>query len=495
VSKDIFKFYIPADIQKAYDESGKEVMKFKGIASTGEKDSQGEWLDPSGMDFSQFKWVNWNHLGSKDSATIIGEPTKAVITPKNELDVEGILYPEVAMAQTTWNLMKALQNSPSGNKLGISVEGKVVARASNDKKSPLYNRITKSRITGIALCPIPINGGTWADIIKGEMHEDLQEEEYDEETKKAMEANPSLTKESVEGDKERGKDAILKKSDVAVFAYENISQDTEIIKSFNQLVQKISIMNKKEITADTIKKAMDILSITENVIEKGEGGKPSNNDDDDEMDSEEIEKAKMLSKKMKDEGKEEEEVEKSLRKKGYNDTFIEKAMDGLFTAASQSNSVTAELRKSFSDIESMIVKSADATATRFGAIGDLFEKTFGVIDSLVEKLEKSEETHEIVSNLNEKLSKVLNFNPGPRGVQAKSYSEKFEKSEDGVMTFNLSSDKDRKALGDKLEEIAKSSNDDSFLQAASDLEISKSIKGDIITRLATQHKVEIVKES
>jgi len=112
VNDNKFKFFLPADIEKATSDKGVEVMKVKGIASTANTDSQNEALSPSGMDLKDFKWINWNHHGSKDPSTIIGEPTKAEVTKSNELYIEGVLYPEVPMAKTVWGLMKALK-SPS----------------------------------------------------------------------------------------------------------------------------------------------------------------------------------------------------------------------------------------------------------------------------------------------------------------------------------------------------------------------------------------------
>ena len=49
-----FSIWCPVEISKAKDKAGNEVMRLGGIASTIDKDSDGEFLDPTGFDIDPF---------------------------------------------------------------------------------------------------------------------------------------------------------------------------------------------------------------------------------------------------------------------------------------------------------------------------------------------------------------------------------------------------------------------------------------------------------
>ena len=55
MNKNNFNFWTPVEITKGKDESGKNIMKLGGIASTFDEDADGEFLDPNGFDISDFK--------------------------------------------------------------------------------------------------------------------------------------------------------------------------------------------------------------------------------------------------------------------------------------------------------------------------------------------------------------------------------------------------------------------------------------------------------
>src|ERR1700748_2388955 len=171
-----FKFWVPAEIEKGKKDTktGKDKWKFKGIASTADVDTDGEVLQPEGFDLSYFLsdgFVNWNHQSKNNPSAIIGEPTMAQIVPEG-LYVETELYQDSAVASSVWDLGKILDSSSSNRKLGFSIEGKVMARDPNDDK-----KITKAKITGLAITPSPKNKSTFADIVKGNVFEG--EWEYD----------------------------------------------------------------------------------------------------------------------------------------------------------------------------------------------------------------------------------------------------------------------------------------------------------------------------
>lgn len=165
-----FKFFIPeVDIIKSKNEKGEEKLFLKGVASTTEKDTDGQILDPSGFDLSFFKnagFINWNHLSKTDPSMIIGEPYVAKITPNNEFYIEAELY-STDLAKKTYDLAETLKKDSNKRKLGWSIEGKVIEK---DLINP--NKIKRALVTGVAVTPSPKNGGTWVDILKGNNFDD-----------------------------------------------------------------------------------------------------------------------------------------------------------------------------------------------------------------------------------------------------------------------------------------------------------------------------------
>lgn len=167
-----FKFFVPLEFEKAKDKEGNEVMKIAGIASTNDKDSQNEILEPSGFDLKKFLskgLINWHHQTKNNPEAIIGEPTKAYIKD-NKMYLEAVLYSDSEMAQKVYKTAQTLEKSSGTRRLGFSIEGKPVERDPFNK-----SRITKAEITGCAITYAPINGKTLASIVKGE----LEDEDYE----------------------------------------------------------------------------------------------------------------------------------------------------------------------------------------------------------------------------------------------------------------------------------------------------------------------------
>jgi len=165
--KDRFVFWMPCEIEKGgkSDKPEERVMRLKGIASTNDRDSDGEVLDPDGFDLSFFKssgMVNWHHQAKDRPMANIGEPEKAEIQPKG-LYVECLLYPGSPLANEVFDLAELLEKNSKTRRLGFSIEGKVLERDPLDD-----NHITKSKITGLAVTHIPKNPATLCEIMKGE---------------------------------------------------------------------------------------------------------------------------------------------------------------------------------------------------------------------------------------------------------------------------------------------------------------------------------------
>lgn len=274
---DKFNFWCPIEpIKKATDEeTGEPVMRIGGIASTVDQDADGETLDPSGFDIQPLKesgMVNWHHQAKNSPAAIIGEPSKVELRPEG-LWIESDLYASSPMANEVYELAKTLEENSKTRRLGYSIEGKVIKRASNDKKSPLYNKIVKAVITGVAVTYMPKNPHTFVNIIKGQVDADgievdLEEEDDNAEErggkteKKALttESGAALMPESVDGQPKK----TFSKSSVMECIFKDIPNITiPNAQGVYTLIKNISVMNKrKSITSEDIEKAYDALGIT-----------------------------------------------------------------------------------------------------------------------------------------------------------------------------------------------------------------------------------------
>jgi hypothetical protein len=173
--KNDFRFFVPLELVKGKkDTNGKQKIGFKGIASTPDKDSDGETLLPEGFELKYFLnngFVNWNHQAKTNPGAIIGEPTAAEVRPEG-LYIETELYADHPLAQQVYDLGEMLSKRKGNRKLGFSIEGKALERDENDPKI-----VKRVKLTGVAITPTPKNTTTYADLIKGESCD--QEWEYD----------------------------------------------------------------------------------------------------------------------------------------------------------------------------------------------------------------------------------------------------------------------------------------------------------------------------
>lgn len=169
-----FKFFSPiSEIIKGKDASGNEEYRVKGVISDASEDSDGENITPEGLDFEDFAFINWDHR--KEPKYIIGEPDKVKRLPNGATLMEGRIYPDSEVGQQAVQLMKILKGSKRGNKLAWSIEGTVLER---DLINP--QKVTKAKITAVALCPTPKNGNTWADLIEKGFNGETSYQEKDE---------------------------------------------------------------------------------------------------------------------------------------------------------------------------------------------------------------------------------------------------------------------------------------------------------------------------
>lgn len=141
-------------ISKSDDEKD-DTWYISGYASTDAVDTDGEQIEPEGIDYSWFKdngWITYEHL--HNPASIIGEPLEdGIQTDGHGLHLKGFLYKGSEKAQEIWNLSKELQKEPLSNRsMAFSVEGQVKDR---DPVNP--NIITAMNLTAVTVTTHPAN--------------------------------------------------------------------------------------------------------------------------------------------------------------------------------------------------------------------------------------------------------------------------------------------------------------------------------------------------
>lgn len=186
MSNDKFNFFVessvPEDIYKAAinkkDDSRYDNMIVEGIASTSDKDKQGEELVPDGYDISSFLaegMVNLEHFTSRKGGAEwwIGHPIDARVR-NNEFYIKAKLWKGQKHAQDLWDTLLAMKKNKVPRKLGWSIEGSKLETDPINKK-----RITKAKINHVCLTFSPVNANTYADISKGNQSEDYVDYKFE----------------------------------------------------------------------------------------------------------------------------------------------------------------------------------------------------------------------------------------------------------------------------------------------------------------------------
>ena len=157
MENDIFKFVMPADIEKSKDGE----WKVSGLASTGNIDRQGEIILPSGIDATPIAngkgFFNFDHDNSPESTIGLLDGYRK---SDKGMFVTGRLFKNHTKAKAIYEIMTSLGKSDKG-RVGMSVEGKVIER---DPMNPKI--IKKCVVKNVALTMNPVNTETYADIIK-----------------------------------------------------------------------------------------------------------------------------------------------------------------------------------------------------------------------------------------------------------------------------------------------------------------------------------------
>lgn len=533
--KDInnFSFWCPIDFTKAIDETtGEEIMLLGGIASTADEDSDGEFLDPKGFDIKPLLksgLVNWHHQAKTNPGTIVGEPTKAEIR-KEGLYIETKLYPSSEVAQEIWELAKTLDRDSKTRRLGYSIEGKVLERGSDDKTSPDYKKVTKAVITGVAITHMPKNPKTFANIIKGEIDEDLEDEdetpsETKEEARKRKEAEDkyyegvnmkpkSLTAEG--NGKPLVKESVEKKLKNVTFGkaevMEKLFQDIPGIsitkaKEIYNLIKTVSNMAKKKmVTEDDITKAYDALGLTPQTLFKGddENDLPDEDaEDDDANEDEDDDENKKVKKGNNAPDPDDEEEDDDVEPEDDDDNDEDEDDD-------EDDAKKAQIFGRFDRIEKALAISHLNQTKFIKALGVMvkaqsqdLQKAIGSLEEANEKIDEQssiiKSQQDEISNLTERLESFGSGVNAPKSLRhAAPVERSFNKGEEtdlekgskgGMQTVSI---KNRQAISEILDQATFSKGfDNEFSNACTGFEATGQIAPNIIARLKNELGVNI----
>lgn len=509
-----FKFWCPIEkSQESIDPAtGEQIMRLGGIASTSDEDADGEFLDPKGFDIKPLMesgMVNWHHQAKGQPATIIGEPSKAEITPEG-LYIETDLYPSSKIAHEVWELANTLEKDSKTRRLGYSIEGRVVKRKSNDKNSPDYKKIVKAIITGVAITHQPKNPKTFANIIKGEIDEEDDEKEVDmfegngdsnNLMKKLNEKEKSL---NTENGKPLKKESLNKKLKNQTFGKANVIErlfkdipaiSIEKAEKIYSLITKISSMKGKiSVTEEDIQKAYETLGLDvepaeevqkgddctdggkEQVLKKSKVKKGEEDPEEDDGDS---------SEETEEEEEEEEEEEKGcggkMKKGGVN------KLDRIEKAVAASHQITSKYIKALG----VMIKDAS-------------QKLSKAAEREAELLDIVKAQDETISMLSERVEQFGSEVPAPKSLSAARPVERqfskgneeddFNKGGEGRKPNQISMSKQPRLVAEILDQATFAKGyDEEFSKACTTFEAAKVLPANIIARIKNECGYEIVK--
>ncbi len=165
------RFRISVPLAKSFDK-GKLKSKIPedlldwvivGIASTEDRDIQGEILIQKGIDFRPLLasgYLNWNHSHNPEDQ--VGIPTYLEVVEGPALYIEAVLLSEVERAKRIRDFMRSMEavREKGGpvRRMAFSVEGEKV----------LLNGdiVEKCLVDQMAITHEPVNPFTWADLVK-----------------------------------------------------------------------------------------------------------------------------------------------------------------------------------------------------------------------------------------------------------------------------------------------------------------------------------------
>jgi hypothetical protein len=162
---DDFNFSLPAEIIKSEDGE----WRVRGLASTEDRDQQGEIILQSGIDTTPIDkkqgYFNFDHKpGAENLIGVIDSYSRS----NGGFYVEGRLFKNHDKAKSVYQIMQSLGKSDRG-RVGMSVEGKILERDPRDPKI-----IKKCQIKNVAITFSPVNSQTYADLVKSLSNSEIE---------------------------------------------------------------------------------------------------------------------------------------------------------------------------------------------------------------------------------------------------------------------------------------------------------------------------------
>lgn len=518
-----FVFWCPIEkaSQRVVDPTtGEEEMVLGGIASTADKDADGEYLDPKGFDIKPLLTsglVNWHHQAKGQPATIIGEPRKAEIR-KEGLYIETVLYPSSKIAHDVWELAQTLERDSKTRRLGYSIEGKVLKRKSDDKNNPDYNHIDKAVITGVAITHMPKNPKTFANIIKGEIDDEEEEVEKDGTETSQESTSTAQAQESTGLDTDKGRalmpesvDGVKKKTFSKAEILERLFKDIPGIsiakaEDIYIMLNKYAIMKEhKNITEEDLQKAYEALGLNiesaEEEVEKGEqtekgcgsgdGGsekvlkkaKAKKGDEAEETETEEEEEVE----EEEVEETETEDTEKKKVEKGGNNRFdrLEKALATSYMGTEKGLRAVGVLIKG---LQTELQASREENAQ----LQELFKSNQDELENMRTALEAFGAQVPARKSISAARVVERGFQKGNDNDLEKGGAGKDE-GKDGATVVSMS--RNRALVAEILDQatFAKGGFDEEFSKACVSFEASHTLPENVIQRIKAEYGFEIVK--
>lgn len=440
-------------------------IKMKGVASTSNRDLQGQILLPSGFIYDVFLErgkINWNHQTNNNPlASWIGRPINAEVDKEKELFIiEFELFGNNKIAQQVIELANIL--AEQGLKLGLSIEGKA-----QEKDKENENIITKTFITGCAITPFPINQNTTAELIKSNNLDNLDLSEIEEKSNKIVKIeNVNLNidindlrsmlnkNKKMENKNKNFSDEDLKKSIEDIIGKE-LDEDL-----FKGMISGKVEEGKKDSKKEDLKKAYDDKKKELEDLEK------AMKDYDDE-DGEKPGEPKGHSDKTGEAGRGRPDKDEKVSKSVSKDDVSPKTEDELSKGFSHLEDVVKGLYSNFNTeiektktynedlIKSVVTELSKSNSQKFEGIGNAMAGIYGTLKGISEKINGLESTP------NE-----------PKSVSSESFVKKSIDSAEGIVdeTIPEKTDIDEKIFKMK-DEIT------SYLDSKHEEEVSKGLPG------------------
>ena len=152
-----FNITLPATLEKGEDGD----WRVYGLASTANRDQQGEVVDVKGLDLNPIKkgrgLFNFDHKKGPENVVGVIDTYK---TADEGLYLGGYLFKQHDRAKSLYQIMSSLNKSDAG-RMGMSIEGVIKKRSGKDGKT-----ISKAVIHSCALTMNPVNSDTFIDLAK-----------------------------------------------------------------------------------------------------------------------------------------------------------------------------------------------------------------------------------------------------------------------------------------------------------------------------------------